>query len=121
MAVYSLIIICLSVAALLAVLLFKQIIPHELALVIVILSFVSFVPFYQISYNVQQSKDKQKTIINIDSVLKKNKSAKVILDPQLCNKVRKHYVRQFESTTVVKGSDCESGLLVITKNKTEGK
>lgn len=117
MAVYSLIIICLSVAALLAVLLFKQIIPHELALVIVILFFVSFVPFYQI----QQSKDKQKTIINIDSVLKKNKSAKVILDPQLCNKVRKHYVRQFESTTVVKGSDCESGLLVITKNKTEGK
>lgn len=116
-----LIVICMAIALISVILLFKQIIPPDLAFIVVMLSLVSFVVFYQIGYTNQQLKEKQKTVKKIDSALTKSKSAKVLLEPSLCETVRKHYVRQFESTAVVKGSDCGSGLLVVTKNQTERK
>lgn len=59
------------------------------------------------------------TIKAIDSELVSQHKARKIVPHDLCVSVRAHYVRQFKSIKAVKGTDCASGLLVVTKTKVE--
>ena len=59
------------------------------------------------------------TIKAIDSELVSQHKARKIVPPNLCLSVRAHYVRQFKSIKALKGTDCASGLLVVTKTKVE--
>jgi len=57
------------------------------------------------------------TIKAIDSELVSQHKARKIVPHDLCVSVRAHYVRQFKSIKALKGTDCASGLLVVTKNE----
>lgn len=59
------------------------------------------------------------TIKAIDSELVSQHKAREIVPNDLCVSVRAHYVRRFKSTKALKGTDCASGLLVVTKTKVE--
>ena len=71
---------------------------------------------------VEQIEDKHiihNTIKAIDSELVSQHKVRKIVPHDLCVSVRTHYVRQFKSIKAVKGTDCASGLLVVTKTNRE--
>ena len=59
------------------------------------------------------------TIKAIDSELLSRHKARKIVPNDLCVSVRAHYIRQFKSIKALKGTDCASGLLVVTKLNVE--